>query len=72
MRGQPEILIECDALGCRATEVIELRCMARGTYSEDHVDDELRRRGWWIDGGNGDLCEDCAREAGLLEDENEK
>lgn len=68
MRGQPELLIECDGKGCKAKEVIELRATARGTYSEDHVDDELRQRGWIVEDGR-DLCEDCAREAGLIEDE---
>jgi len=70
MRGQPELLIECDGKGCKAKEAIELRCTARGTYSEDHIDSELRQRGWWVDEA-GDLCVDCAREAGLVEDESE-
>ncbi len=69
-RGQPELLIECDGEGCKAKEVIELRATAHGNYSEDHVSDELRSRGWMVDGGR-DLCEDCAREAGLIDEEGE-
>jgi hypothetical protein len=45
MRGQPEILVECDGEKCKAKEVVELRATAHGNYSEDHVSDELRSRG---------------------------
>lgn len=63
--------MECDGKGCKAKEVVELRATARGNYSEDHVSDELRSRGWYVDEA-GDLCEDCAREAGLVEEESEE
>ena len=68
MRGQPELLVSCDGEGCKATEVIALHATARGNYSEDHVDGELRSRGWMVD-GDRDLCEDCAR---LAEDGEEE
>ena len=62
MRGQPELLIECNGngKGCKAKEVIELRATARGTYSEDHVSSELLMRGWTMI-GDSDFCPDCTR-----------
>jgi len=71
MRGQPELLVECDGEKCKAKEVVELRATAHGNYSEDHVCNELRSRGWYVDEA-GELCGDCARKSGLIDDEGEE
>ncbi len=53
MKGEPMITVTCNE--CDKSIEIELMAIARKAYDERHVNEELRRRGWFVF-WNFDFC----------------
>ncbi len=59
-KSEPQITVDCDG-NCGESTMVGLTSLARASYDERHVDDDLKREGW-VSEGDKDYCANCAEE----------